>query len=148
MKLHVEEGELSEINVTPLVDVFLVLLVIFMITAPVLKTALEVGLPPADTSVPQLAGGIVVELDAGGSLMVDGRAVAPVDLVATLHQKHARAAGDTSGVPIFLAADKRAPYGDVVAVLDRMRLEGFPDVGLLTDENGTAKQNSRDRKRR
>ena len=135
MKLQVEERELSEINVTPLVDVFLVLLVIFMITAPVLKTALEVGLPPATTSRPQLAGGIVVELDSGGSLLVDGKALALRDLATTLRDKHARALGDSTGVPIFLAADRRAPYGDVVAVLDRMRLEGFPDVGLLTERS-------------
>ncbi len=148
MKLARGSRPLSEINVTPLVDVFLVLLVIFMITAPVLKSALEVGLPRSVSGLRTVAAGITVELRRDGGIFVEGRAVAAAELGSAVrallggesaeHSAPGEASGDTGkpdahGPPVFLAADEGVPYGEVVLLLDRLRGEGVSDVALLTE---------------
>lgn len=129
---------LSEINVTPLVDVFLVLLVIFMITAPVLKTALEVGLPESGSATRRAASGITLQLRTDGVLDLEGTELRARDLGSGLRRlAFERTAGDSSAafrLPVYLAADERVPYGEVVGLLDRIRLAGFLDVGLMTEE--------------
>jgi len=137
VKLRSGGEPLHEINVTPLVDVFLVLLVIFMITAPVLRSALEVGLPESGSGVASAEEGLTVELRADGGLRFENRAVAPAELPARLREAALRLArGDSAAAArrtVFVAADRRSPYGEVVALLDRLRLAGFGEVGLLTD---------------
>lgn len=137
MKLARGDGPLHEINVTPLVDVFLVLLVIFMITAPVLKSALEVGLPASAAGTVRAEEGLTVELRSDGALWFEGSAVAPAELPARLQAAALRLSGGDSlaaaARTVFVAADRRSPYGEVVALLDRLRLAGFADAGLLTD---------------
>lgn len=149
MKLARGDGPIHEINVTPLVDVFLVLLVIFMITAPVLKSALEVGLPPSASASVRVEEGLTVELRADGALWFEGAAVAPAELPARLQAAALRLAdGDSLAAAkrtVFVAADRRSPYGEVVSLLDRLRLAGFEDTGLLTDPPATEKTPERRR---
>lgn len=137
MKAAPDRGPLSEINVTPLVDVFLVLLVIFMITAPVLKTALEVGLPQSDSGTRRGDAGITVELQRDGQLVLGRDPVRAQELgERLLAQALPLQDGDSAAArrtPIFLAADERVAYGEVVALLDRIREAGFEDVGLMTE---------------
>jgi biopolymer transport protein TolR len=137
MKAAPERGPLSEINVTPLVDVFLVLLVIFMITAPVLKTALEVGLPQSESGSRRGDAGITVELRRDGQLVLGRDPVRAQELgERLLAQALPLQGGDSVAArrtPIFLAADERVAYGEVVALLDRIREAGFEDVGLMTE---------------
>ncbi|MDP2360849.1 MAG: biopolymer transporter ExbD [bacterium] len=137
MRAAPDRGPLSEINVTPLVDVFLVLLVIFMITAPVLKTALEVGLPQSESGTRRGDRGLTVELRRDGQLVLGREPVRAQDLGwRLLAEALPLAGGDSVGarrLPVFLAADERVSYGEVVALLDRIREAGFEDVGLMTD---------------
>jgi biopolymer transport protein TolR len=132
-----DRGPLSEINITPLVDVFLVLLVIFMITAPVLKTALEVGLPQSESGQRRGDRGLTVELRRDGALMLGRETVRAQDLGARLLVEALDLAdGDSAtarSTPVFLAADERVAYGEVVGLLDRIREAGFEDVGLMTE---------------
>jgi len=137
MKQAPDRGPLSEINVTPLVDVFLVLLVIFMITAPVLKTALEVGLPQSESGMRRGDRGLTVELRRDGRLVLGRETVRPQELGARLLEEAlAMAERDSAAarrLPVFLAADERVSYGEVVGLLDRVREAGFEDVGLMTE---------------
>jgi biopolymer transport protein TolR len=133
-----DQEPLAEINVTPLVDVFLVLLVIFMITAPVLKTALEVGLPESDSATRKAARGLVLQLKSNGVLDLEGKDLSFKQLKNSLRSEaFSRAGGDTTAafkLPVYLAADERVAYGEVVNLLDEIRRAGFLDVGLMTEE--------------
>lgn len=137
MKAAPDRGPLSEINVTPLVDVFLVLLVIFMITAPVLKTALEVGLPQSESGQRRGDRGVTVELRRDGQLMLGQESVRAQELGSRLLEEALVLSGGDSAqarsTPVFLAADERVAYGEVVGLLDRIREAGFEDVGLMTE---------------
>ncbi len=125
-------GSLADINVTPLVDVFLVLLIIFMITAPVIKNALEMGLPTAETAAPDPSQGMTIKVLADRTLWIDDERVsleAFPDRFTTLWAEKGEN-GDPK--PVFLAADESVPYGDFIFVIDEMRSAGVDDLGLLT----------------
>ncbi len=127
---------LSEINVTPLVDVMLVLLIIFMISAPLLTTGVEVELPETEAgAVNTEAQPVTVSIDRNGAIFVgDG----PVDwerLVLTVAQEGGVDARDK---PIFVRADGRAPYQAVARVMARLSSEGFTKLNLITDTAPTA----------
>jgi biopolymer transport protein TolR len=124
----------SEINVTPLVDVFLVLLVIFMITAPVLRSAFEIGLPRASSAETRVHSGLVVELRIDGGIYLDRQPIAADKLAAEISRlRNASDSSVDSLRAVFLAADEGVPYGEVIALLDRLRLAGVIDVGLMTE---------------
>lgn len=122
--------DMAEINVTPLVDVMLVLLIIFMITAPMLTQGLDVALPQAEGQSFELASNnpSKVTILASGAVYVDGTAVGSTDLDLTLGpllrtKKIKRA---------LLEADEVVPYGRVVAVLDVMNRAGVEQLGMIT----------------
>jgi len=123
---------LAEINVTPLVDVFLVLLVIFMITAPVIKTALEMGLPQAQTAAPDPSQGITVKVLSDRTVWIDDERVSLEAFPLRFRSIWAEAERPGVHKPVFLAADKGVPYGDIIHVLDDLRAAGVEDLGLLT----------------
>jgi biopolymer transport protein ExbD len=120
----------ADINVTPLVDVCLVLLIIFMVVTPMLVTGVPVKLPVAktggDVGDPNHQLSITVKED--GALYFDATVIRPEQLAAELQQRHA-AYPDR---PVVVRGDQHVPYGDVVAVLDACRKAGFEDVGLVT----------------
>ena len=125
-----EYGDLSEINVTPLVDVMLVLLIIFMITAPMLTQGLSVQLPTAEGRSLELASNqpAKITIMPNGAVYVDGSPAGSTNLEATLGpmlraRKVKRA---------LLEADKAVPYGRVVAVLDVMNRAGVEQLGMIT----------------
>jgi biopolymer transport protein TolR len=125
---------IAEINVTPLVDVFLVLLVIFMITAPVIKTAIEMGLPNAETAQADPSQGITVKVMPDRTIWIDEERVS-MQAFPERFRSIWKASGEPGGrESVFLAADKGVPYGDVVFVLDELRDAGVIDLGLLTRE--------------
>ncbi|CAN5315209.1 ExbD/TolR family protein [soil metagenome] len=123
---------LSEINVTPLVDVMLVLLIIFMISAPLLTVGVPVELPKTEASaVPTDNTPITLSIDKDGAIFIDRDEVAYdalIDRVAT-------AAGEAKKdeKPIFLRADGRAPYQAVARVMARLSASGFTKLNLITD---------------
>ena len=123
-------ADLAEINVTPLVDVMLVLLIIFMITAPMLTQGLDVALPQAEGKSFELASNnpAKVTIANSGAVYVDGTSVGSTDLELTLgpmlRSRRIKRA--------LLEADEAVPYGRVVAVLDVMNRAGVEQLGMIT----------------
>ncbi len=124
-------GAISNINVTPLVDVMLVLLIIFMVTAPILQQGVELELPK-ETIAP-IEGKdeqIVVSVDQEGKVYIGaGNAVEVKDLGNRL--KDILAVREDKRV--FIKADRRVSYGEVMAVMGTLRRSGIYKVGLITE---------------
>lgn len=122
-------GALSEINVTPLVDVMLVLLIIFMITAPALLQELAVKLPRATVGQAEVGEGIVVTLTHDGMVQIDREKVSYADFGSRFAAARMRK-GDR---PVFLRADEAVPYGRVVEVVSLIKTAGVDQVGLVVE---------------
>ena len=121
----------AEINVTPLVDVMLVLLIVFMITAPLLTTGVEVSLPKSSAEnlrAPQSAP-LSVSLNADGEVFIQDTQVSPEELVSTLFA----IAGEGYEERIYLRADEGVNYGRVMNVMTRMQRAGYRNIALVTD---------------
>jgi biopolymer transport protein ExbD len=125
----------AEINVTPLVDVMLVLLIIFMVTAPMLAAGLHVSLPQAkaarklDPKPP-----VVLTFSKDGHVTLDGQVFALDKIVDAVQAR----LGDDKTQPIHLRADKDASYGDVVALMDLLASRGLSRLAVLTGPVGNA----------
>ena len=128
---------LSEINVTPLVDVMLVLLIIFMISAPLLTTGVPVELPKTEAgAVPTDNEPVTVSIDQGGDIFIGEDAV----IFDRLLERVGAEAGETGNgeKPIFVRADGRAPYQAVARVMARLSAGGFTKLNLITDTAASA----------
>lgn len=127
---------LSEINVTPLVDVMLVLLIIFMISAPLLNVAVPVELPKTDASaVDSSDDPVVISIKRDGAIYVGEGEVSFDRLVLTV----AEAAGpDGREKAVSVRGDGRAPYQAVARVMARLSSAGFTKLNLITDTAGGA----------
>ncbi len=123
---------LAEINVIPLVDVVLVLLVIFMITAPMLYRGMDIKLPTSSTNTikPEMRTVLTIEKDQRLYLDKD-----PVS-VAQLEQKLKRLRQTHPDVSLYLRADRNVPYGVVVQVIDGIKKAGIEKIGMVTDPVG------------
>ena len=124
---------LAEINVTPFVDVMLVLLVIFMVTAPMLEKGVDVDLPQVEQA-PNLSAAqesLIVSIDAQNRLYVGRQQVdSPAKMVAVLQQV---LKGKTNR-EVYLEADRRVPYERVVQVLAAVRKAGVTQLGMIATE--------------
>ena len=119
---------LADINVTPLVDVMLVLLIIFMVTAPMLAAGIKVNLPSAKTAQPlENKQPVIVVVAKDGSLSVGRDTVSQDELAATVKAKLA----DSNGV-VQLRGDRDAPYGDVVSVMDELAANGVTRIAIVS----------------
>ena len=124
---HHASQAMSEINVTPFVDVVLVLLIIFMITAPMLLRAMDVNLPAAGIRSDDASERLIVTIDAEGRTFVDDRAVN----VALLEQRVRDAVG-LQGIRVaYLRADEELRYKQIIAVMDLMKRAGMDAIGLV-----------------
>jgi biopolymer transport protein ExbD len=122
---------LSEINITPLVDVMLVLLVSFILTIPVLTNAVHVNLPKTVTTTPpEQQKSVTVTVDAEGKIYLDNQEVAQEQLASQLQ---ALKAGN-SNLALHLRADDRVPYGPVAKVMAAIEHAGVAKVSILTDQ--------------
>ena len=126
------EQEFAEINVTPLVDVILVLLIIFMITAPLLLSGIRVQIPASQAgAMPQQpAQPLVLTIDKKGQVFIEQQAVPLLDLkrrLPGLLESH-------KGQAVYLKADEQVPYGSIVKVLDLLDDAGASAIGLVTRE--------------
>ena len=126
-----DDPVLADINVTPLVDVMLVLLIIFMIAAPMLHQGVEVALPRAEAqNLPmRVEDPLVVSVDRDGNVYLQESQVATEDLVDRVTDQ-IKARGDES---VFLKGDREVPYGKVIEVLDILHRGGIVRVGMITE---------------
>ena len=123
-------GTLAEINVTPLVDVMLVLLIIFMVTAPMIQQGVKVELPEAKAApVEETEKKLVLSLRADRAVFIGEAQVAVEELEEKL-KLNKKAQADKE---IFLHADKNLPYGFVVEVMAAVQRAGIPSMGMITD---------------
>jgi biopolymer transport protein TolR len=122
---------ISQINVTPLVDVMLVLLVIFILTAPFLGSAIKLDLPRASVSAPAAPAPqtLLLELDRQGQTLLNGQAVSAEQLARGL----ADVAASRPDVELQLRADQAVPYGRVVQMLALAQQAGIARIGFVTD---------------
>jgi biopolymer transport protein TolR len=121
---------MSDINMTPLIDVMLVLLVIFIITAPLLVSSVQVDLPKAvGTSASNAPQFIEVTIDRSGAVLV-GDAAQTTQTLAQLLEKTARANADAE---VRLRADSSVPYGRVVEVMGQAQKAGLSRIGFVAD---------------
>ena len=119
----------ADINVTPLVDVMLVLLIIFMVTAPMMTQGLEIDLPKTTAkALRQKEKPIVVSVDAKGEIFLGQIKVDRKQLFRQLKQLPP----DKKDQPIYLRADKDVPYGIVVAAMADIKRAGFEKLGMIT----------------
>lgn len=126
---------MSEINVTPLVDVMLVLLIIFMVTAPMMTEGMDVDLPKVDTGAMRTEGeNVVITLNAKGEIFLDEFKVPMTDL--GLKAKRVMETKNTS--QIYLRADQAIPYGRVAEVMGEIRAAGIMNLGLVTEPEPVA----------
>nr|WP_315053751.1 ExbD/TolR family protein [uncultured Brevundimonas sp.] len=127
------KGPLTEINVTPLVDVMLVLLIIFMISAPLLTVGVPVELPQTDASAVETNNEpLSVSIDQQGAVFI-GESETPFEELAPRLLQEAGGAEQAGERPVFVRADGRAPYQAVARVMARLSATGFTKMNLITD---------------
>ena len=127
---------MSEINVVPYIDVMLVLLVIFMITAPLLTQGVKVELPQADAEPLDVESQepLVVTIDAAGDYYVNygEKQAAPVE-PRVLAARVGALLRHRPGLAVVVRGDENVPYGDVVILMTILQRAGAPSVGLMTE---------------
>jgi biopolymer transport protein TolR len=121
-------SSLAEINITPLVDVVLVLLVIFMITAPVLQSGIEVSVPKTRTVREITEQRVVLTIDRDGGLFLGDSPVNIHELPQRLRQSNT----DPSKQIIYLRADERVPFGMFASVMDEVKQAGITNISIVT----------------
>jgi biopolymer transport protein TolR len=126
-------NSISDINVTPFIDVMLVLLIIFMVTAPMMQQGVQVNLPKADSrAMTQQEESVIVTVDRKGHVFVNKDEVAPSSLRSTLSGMYA----GREKKEIFLKADAGVPYGEVVRTMAEIKAAGIEKLGMVTDTEG------------
>lgn len=134
MQMNVNRGRgkktlVSEINVTPLVDVMLVLLIIFMVTAPMLTQGLDVNMPETTAkALPQKEDPVTVTINKKQQIYLNKIKVDQ----QLLQQQLGNLASKGKDRPIFLNADREVPYGTVVSVMADIKAAGFDKLGMIT----------------
>ncbi|WP_299813676.1 ExbD/TolR family protein [uncultured Jannaschia sp.] len=125
---------MSEINVTPFVDVMLVLLIIFMVAAPLLTAGVPIELPEtAAAPLPQeQEEPLALTVAADGRVLIGSQEVPRDELLPRLRA----IAGERQGDKVFLRADGTVPYSDVMVVMGALNAGGFRNIGLVTDAGG------------
>ncbi len=136
MRQRIRKRPMSEINVVPYIDVMLVLLIIFMVTAPLLSQGVKVDLPQAP-SAPLLLNEkepVIVNVDKNGNFFINygenqDAPVAPnilVNRVAALLKYQ-------PGIPVLVGGDTNVPYGQIIQLMTLLQKAGVPSVGMITD---------------
>jgi biopolymer transport protein ExbD len=119
----------TDINVTSLVDVMMLLLIIFILVAPILNQGIELKLPEASTAEAEPEEGLRISVGPEGEIFFDGSPILPQALDDELRRR----ASDNPALPVLLEGDQRLAYGSVLDVLDRARLAGLTRVSLATE---------------
>ena len=122
---------LAEINITPLVDVVLVLLLIFMLTAPVLQSGVEVAIPKTRTVNQLTEERLVVTIDKEQNVFLQDKPVNVHELPARL-RSGLKANEDPAKKVIYLRADERVPFGAFASVMDAVKQAGITNISIVT----------------
>lgn len=127
---------MAEINVVPYIDVMLVLLIIFMVTAPMLMQGVKVDLPEAsaDPVENQDSEPVIISVDASGQLYLNLGQEKQVLALPTIKDRVAAVMRRSPDKPVLVWGDRAVPYGDVVTVMVALQEAGAPSVGLVTEE--------------
>lgn len=120
---------LADINIVPFVDVMLVLLVIFMITAPILQSGIEVDVPKTKTVKEIAESRIVVSIDRAQRIYIGEDAVNIHELGNKVHAQIHNPQGDT----VYLRCDKTVPFGSFALVVDTLRQSGISNISVVTE---------------
>ena len=131
-----EYRAMADINVTNLVDVVLVLLIIFMISAPLLQSGIEVDLPKTKTAaLDDQAEGVVLTIDKKGGIFINDVWTKIANFETALDKELKKASRSS----VYLRADSLVPYGIVVDVIGRMKSMGIKELGLITTKEESEK---------
>ena len=122
------QSSLSEINVTPFVDVVLVLLVMFMVTAPILQSGIEVNVPKTKTVKEITEERLVITIDKNQRVFLGNDPVNINEIAARLHAK----IRDPKGQSIFIRSDENVPFGAFATVMDAVKQTGITNVSIVT----------------
>lgn len=124
------DSAMSQINVTPLVDVMLVLLVIFMVTAPMMQQGVQVNLPKTQAkSLTTDQDTVVVSVDAAGRVFINSTETSHADLTSRLTSLFET----REKKEVYLKADKDVPYGEVVKTMAEIKGAGIERLGMMTE---------------
>ncbi len=124
-----EYRPMADINVTNLVDVVLVLLIVFMISAPMMQAGIEIDLPKASESPRDVSAGIVISIDKKQQIYIDQYKIPMEQFESRL--KTIREVKKFR--PIFIRADRSVPYGTVIELMAKIKKMGIENVGLVTE---------------
>jgi len=119
-----------DINVTSLVDVMMVLLIIFMISAPFMRAGVKVDLPKAGARESQPRRAIIIAIDRANQIFINQEKVAMDGLVAKVVRLH----NSSPSLPILLEGDAGVAYGQVIKIMDAVRRAGIENVGLVLEQ--------------
>jgi len=122
------QTSLADINVTPLVDVVLVLLIIFMVTAPVLQSGIEVAVPHTRTVKEITEERLVITIDRNQRVFLNNEPVNINQIGARIHEK----IRDPQGQAIYVRADENVPFGAFATVMDAVKQSGIANVSIVT----------------
>jgi biopolymer transport protein TolR len=124
------DNAMSQINVTPLVDVMLVLLVIFMVTAPMMQQGVQVNLPKTQAkSLPADQDTVIVSVDTAGRVFINSSETSHTDLAGRLNAIFE----SREKKEVYLKADKDVPYGEVVRTMAEIKAAGIERLGMMTE---------------
>jgi biopolymer transport protein TolR len=130
------QSSLADINVTPLVDVVLVLLIIFMVTAPVLQSGIEVSVPKTKTVKEITEERLVITIDKEQKVFLGND---PVN-INEIGQRIRSKVRDPEGQAIYIRSDENVPFGAFATVMDAVKQAGFGNVSIVTQPIQTAKK--------
>ena len=122
-------SSLAEVNITNLVDVTMVLLIVFMLTAPFLQAGVRLNLPKAEAKVIEEQEGVTISVDEDGAIFIGKRSVTWEAFAAELRKEL-----DKNPPRVFLRGDKDARYGMVMRVIARIKMLGIEDLGLIAEQ--------------
>ncbi|GMU46416.1 MAG: biopolymer transport protein ExbD [Porticoccaceae bacterium] len=129
-----KRGLVAEINVVPYIDVMLVLLIVFMVTAPMLTTGVKVDLPQAVSAPVEEKEPIEIAIDKEGAYHLDlGNGKSQPDALESIVDKVAKVLREKPDTPVLVRGDRDVDYGSVVALMAQLQTAGVKGVGLVTE---------------
>ena len=125
---------IPDINVTSLVDITMVLLIVFMVAAPIMKSSLDIAVPQAATAQATDKEGVTIVIQKNGKIMIDETPVDESSFDVSFQQIYSQNAGE----PVFLKADGDVPYSKVLTIIDALRQDSVMSLGLVAEPKQSA----------